>query len=82
VQQEYLERVPEIVVIELVVADAVQLHRLVGQAGALKTRFNLSVTEAMAIYMNSDMQMALQVVLRECARASAARSSSSSTHAS
>ena len=27
------------------------LLRIVGQAGALRTRFNLSVTEAMAIYM-------------------------------
>jgi VWFA-related protein len=48
------------------------LLRVVGTADALKSRFNLSLTEAMALYMNSDQQLALQVVLRECAGAGAA----------
>jgi VWFA-related protein len=48
------------------------LLRIVGQAGALRTRFNLSVTEAMAVYMRSDTQMALEVVLRECGQLIAA----------
>jgi VWFA-related protein len=42
------------------------LLRIVGQAGALRSRFNLSVTESMAIYMRSDAQLALEVILREC----------------
>lgn len=42
------------------------LLRIVGQAGALRTRFNLSVTESMALYMRSDAQLALEVILREC----------------
>ena len=48
------------------------LLRIVGSADPLKSRFNLSITEAMAIYMNSDMQMAAEVILRECAGANAA----------
>ena len=48
------------------------LLRIVGQAGALKTRFNLSVTEAMAIYMRADSQLALEVLLRECGQLNAA----------
>lgn len=47
------------------------LLRIVGQAGALKTRFNLSVTEAMAIYMRADAQLALEVILRECGQLTA-----------
>jgi VWFA-related protein len=42
------------------------LLRIVGQAGPLRSRFNLSVTESMAIYMRSDAQLALEVILREC----------------
>jgi VWFA-related protein len=42
------------------------LMRIVGQASAVRSRFNLSITEAMAIYMNLDAQLALQVILREC----------------
>ncbi len=42
------------------------LLRIVGQAGALRSRFNLSVTESMALYMRSDAQLALEVILREC----------------
>ncbi len=48
------------------------LLRIVGQAGALTTRFNLSVTEAMAIYMRADAQLALEVILRECGQVIAA----------
>jgi VWFA-related protein len=48
------------------------LLRIVGQAGALKTRFNLSVTESMAIYMRADTQLALEVILRECGQLIAA----------
>ena len=48
------------------------LLRIVGQAGALKTRFNLSVTEAMAIYMRADAQLAQEVILRECGQLIAA----------
>ncbi len=48
------------------------LLRIVGQAGALKTRFNLSVTESMAIYMRADTQLALEVILRECGQMIAA----------
>lgn len=42
------------------------LLRIVGHAGAVRSRFNLSVTEAMALYMGVDAQLALQVILREC----------------
>jgi VWFA-related protein len=42
------------------------LLRIVGQANAIRSRFNLSVTESIAIYMRADAQMALQVILREC----------------
>jgi VWFA-related protein len=48
------------------------LLRIVGQATALKSRFNLSVTESMALYMRSDAQLALQVILRECGQVIAA----------
>jgi VWFA-related protein len=48
------------------------LLRIVGQAGALRSRFNLSVTESMAIYMRSDAQLALEVILRECGGVAAA----------
>ena len=48
------------------------LLRIVGQATALRSRFNLSVTESMAIYMRSDAHLALQVILRECGQVIAA----------
>ncbi len=48
------------------------LLRIVGHASALRSRFNLSVTESMAIYMRSDAQLALQVILRECGQVVAA----------
>jgi VWFA-related protein len=48
------------------------LLRIVGQAGAIRTRFNLSITESMAIYMRSDAQLALEVILRECGGVAAA----------
>jgi VWFA-related protein len=42
------------------------LLRIVGTADPVKSRFNLSITESMAIYMHSDAQMAIEVILREC----------------
>jgi VWFA-related protein len=48
------------------------LLRVVGVADPIKGRFNISITEAMAIYMNSDTQMALEVITRECGGAAAA----------
>lgn len=48
------------------------LLRIVGTADAVKSRFNLSITEAIAIYMRSDTQLALQVILRECGGGAAA----------
>ncbi len=47
------------------------LLRVVGTADSLKSRFNLSVTEAMALYLHSDAQRAAEVILRECAGAGA-----------
>jgi hypothetical protein len=48
------------------------LLRIVGTADPLKSRFNLSITEAMALYLHSDVQLATEVILRECAGAAAA----------
>jgi hypothetical protein len=48
------------------------LLRIVGTAEMLKPRYNLSITEAMAIYMHSDAQMASEVIVRECAGAAQA----------
>lgn len=48
------------------------LLRIVGQASAPRSRFNISITEAMAIYMRADAQLALEVVLRECGQIVAA----------
>jgi VWFA-related protein len=48
------------------------LLRVVGNGETLRSRYNLSITESMAIYMNSDTQMAGEVILRECAGAAAA----------
>ncbi|MBY0496749.1 MAG: VWA domain-containing protein [Cyanobacteria bacterium] len=48
------------------------LLRVVGTAGVVKSRFNLSMTEAMAIYLHSNVQMASEVILRECVGAAAA----------
>jgi VWFA-related protein len=42
------------------------LLRVVGTSDAIRSRFNLSVTEAMALYMHSNTQLASQVILREC----------------
>ncbi|HEX8029521.1 MAG TPA: VWA domain-containing protein [Vicinamibacterales bacterium] len=42
------------------------LLRIVGTATPPKARFNISITEAMAVYMHSDAQLAIEVVLREC----------------
>ncbi len=48
------------------------LLRIVGQADPIKARFNISITEAMAIYMRSDIRLAAEVILRECGQAIAA----------
>ncbi|MDO8680975.1 MAG: VWA domain-containing protein [Acidobacteriota bacterium] len=48
------------------------LLRIVGQADPIKARFNISITEAMSIYMRSDIRMAAEVILRECGQAIAA----------
>ena len=48
------------------------LLRIVGQADPIKVRFNISITEAMALYMNSDIRLATEVILRECGQAIAA----------
>ncbi len=48
------------------------LLRITGAQQALRTRFNISITEAMAVYMRSDAQMATEVVLRECGQAGSA----------
>jgi VWFA-related protein len=42
------------------------LLRIVGQATAMRARFNISITEAMALYLRSDIRMALEVITREC----------------
>ena len=48
------------------------LLRITGQSSAIPSRFALSITEAMAIYMHSDAQLATEVINRECAQAVAA----------
>ena len=48
------------------------LLRIVGQSSALKVRFNISITEAMALYVRSDIRLAAEVILRECGQAIAA----------
>lgn len=47
------------------------LLRIVGGSEPLKFRFNLSVTEALAVYLRSDLQMAIEVIMRECGPLSA-----------
>ena len=42
------------------------LLRIVGTADPPKSRFNISITEAMAINLRGDPQMAIAVILREC----------------
>lgn len=42
------------------------LLRIVGQAEQVKSRFNISLTEALALYMRADQQRATEVILREC----------------
>lgn len=48
------------------------LLRIVGQANPIKARFNISITEALAIYVRSDIRLAAEVILRECGQAIAA----------
>jgi VWFA-related protein len=45
------------------------LLRVVGTATPNLRRFNVSLTEALAIYQNSDQQLALEVLARECGTA-------------
>jgi VWFA-related protein len=47
------------------------LLRIVGTADQMRSRFNLSITEAMAVYLHNDMQLATEVILRVCAGAGA-----------
>jgi len=42
------------------------LLRIVGTSDPLRSRFNLSMTEAMVLYNNNDTQMAIAVIAREC----------------
>ena len=42
------------------------LLRIVGSSDPLKGRFNLSVTEAMALYTRNNVQLAIEVLKREC----------------
>jgi hypothetical protein len=49
------------------------LLRIVGTRDAMKSRFNLSITESMAIYMHSTSQRGHEVILRECAGAGGER---------
>lgn len=42
------------------------LLRIVGTSDPVKARFNISITEAMALYMRSNLQMAADVIAREC----------------
>ncbi len=48
------------------------LLRITGVAQPIKLRFNLSMTEAMALYMRSDDRLATEVIARECAVATVA----------
>lgn len=43
------------------------LLRIVGAADEIKSKYNISLTESMALYMHSDQQLADQVLQRECA---------------
>jgi VWFA-related protein len=42
------------------------LLRIVGTGDALRSQFNLSMTEALALYMHSNAQLASEVILRVC----------------
>jgi hypothetical protein len=48
------------------------LLRIVGAANPPRSRFNLSITEARAIYLRGDTQLAIEVILRECGAAAGA----------
>lgn len=45
------------------------LLRIVGGSDPMKGRFNLSVTEAMALYTHNNLQLAVEVLKRECGTA-------------
>ena len=42
------------------------LLRIVGSADQVRSRFNISITESMALYLRSDIQLAAEVIAREC----------------
>ncbi|MEO8679222.1 MAG: VWA domain-containing protein [Vicinamibacterales bacterium] len=46
------------------------LLRITGAVSPLRTRFNLSITEAMALYQHNNSQLAAETINRECALAS------------
>lgn len=48
------------------------LLRIVGTADQMRGRFNLSVTEALALYTRNNMQLAVEVLARECGAVSPA----------
>lgn len=48
------------------------LLRVVGSADPMRSRFNISITEALALYMNSDTRLASEVIIRECGGVAAA----------
>jgi VWFA-related protein len=48
------------------------LLRIVGTASPARSRFNISITEALALYMNSDTRLAMEVIVRECGAAGGA----------
>lgn len=48
------------------------LLRVVGSSDPLRARFNLSITESLALYMNSDTRLAAEVIIRECGGVAAA----------
>ena len=48
------------------------LLRIVGSADPFLGRFNLSVTEALALYTRNNVQLAIEVINRECGSVSAA----------
>jgi VWFA-related protein len=43
------------------------LLRIVGTGDEMKSKFNISITESMALYMHSNQQLADEVIARECA---------------
>jgi len=48
------------------------LLRIIGTADQLRGRFNLSITEALALYTRNNLQLAVEVLTRECGAVSPA----------